>query len=217
MKILVIQDFDGASIASYDLIKKTFEYHGMDIGDKKSFSKRRKFAKYFGGGRELGSNIRRKLTVKLRTIRETLTDLFIDEGEVFPEVVSMLNSLNYNQNVKVGILSRSYLLEPQITIGKVLKKSGVENIDFIECIGIAGRKKTGFQKLASGYKNVITTGDEIGDYRASRIIDSEHLACGYGFDSIARLIKKGNVPKEIIVRTPSDLETRVLLSVSQIN
>ncbi|NNM00962.1 MAG: HAD family hydrolase, partial [Gammaproteobacteria bacterium] len=47
---LLVLDFDGFMIDSYDLLKQTFATFGLDVGDQERFNNRRKFLKYFGGG-----------------------------------------------------------------------------------------------------------------------------------------------------------------------
>ena len=56
-RLLLVLDFDGFLINSYAIIRDTMQTYGLDVGDEERFKNRRKFLKYFGGGKELLSNL----------------------------------------------------------------------------------------------------------------------------------------------------------------
>lgn len=207
-RLLMVLDFDGLLINSYGLIRDTMASFGLDVGDEDRFKNRRKFLKYFGGGKELLNNLVRFRLPKTRKLRAALTDCYRESGRIYPEFTAVLNAAIANPGIHCGIVSRNYTLEPGSTIRTVLRHSGVNesDLDFVVPIPVGANKTevlAGMQ--ASRYFGSVLGADEIGDYRAARVAGYECLMSGYGFDTRERLETHGEVPSNCIYDTPTAL------------
>lgn len=206
-KALVVLDFDGFLIDSYELIRATFAELGFDVGDSDRFRKRRKFLKYLGGGREILRNLVTCSLPRKKAIRAVLTERYEASGRVFEEFVPLLNEMIASPELHVGILSRNFALHPGRTIRTVLRSSGVDerHLDFVIPIPIGADKRHILEALWSeGYRGSIFGADEIGDYEATRDLGYEVVMASYGFDKQERLHLRGKVPLEVICTTPAD-------------
>ena len=207
-EVLVVLDFDGLLINSYELLKSTFEHFGLDVGDEERFRKRRKFLKYLGGGRELARNLVRLSLPKEKKIRERLTDEYIDRGRVYSEFEPLLNRLIESPAFHVGVVSRNFTYTPGLTIRTVLRRSGIneQDLDFVIPIPTGAKKGNVLDAMrAARYTLNLFAADEIGDYKAATEAGYEVLMSGYGFDSRKRLIEEAGTPPEIIFDTPGAL------------
>ena len=206
---LVVLDFDGLLINSYELLKKTFKHFGLDVGDEDRFQNRQKFLKYVGGGKELIGNLVNLSLPKKKLIREQLTETYCEEGKIFPEFTGLINDMIDSPEIHVGIVSRNFTHHPGNTIRQVLKNSKVNEaaLDFIIPISVGVKKINVLEGMkSSSYKHCIFAADEISDYRAAYETGYEHiLMASYGFDTRQRLIKKGDIPEKIIHDTPKKL------------
>jgi phosphoglycolate phosphatase len=206
-ELLVVLDFDGLLVNSYALLKDTLQEFGIDVGDEDRFKKRRKFLKYFGGGKELLTNLVNFALPKKKRIREMLTDVYCHSGRIYTELQPLINQLIASPSVHCGILSRNYTLSPGPTIRTVLRKSGVqeEDLDFVIPIPVGVKKDDVLLALRSTrYRQCILGGDEIGDYRAALSANFDAIIASYGFDNTKRLVKRGDVPLACIVDTPAE-------------
>ena len=206
--LLVVFDFDGLLINSYGLLRDTFDSFGLDVGDENRFKNRRKFLKYFGGGKELVRNLAQIALPKKKRIREALTENYLSSGRIFDSFPPFINHCIEHPNVHTGVLSRNYTLEPGKTIRAVFKNSGVDesNLDFVIPIPVGAKKHDALQAMSSErYKLNLFGGDEIGDYKAATDSGYTALMAAYGFDTASRLIKHANVPKDRIFETPDSL------------
>lgn len=127
--LLLVLDFDGFLINSYAIIRDTMIAFGLDVGDEERFKNRRKFLKYFGGGKELLNNLIGFTLPKTRKLRAELTQCYRESGRIYPELPSLLNEAIANPRVHCGIVSRNYTFEPGPTIRSVLRHSGVNEAD----------------------------------------------------------------------------------------
>jgi phosphoglycolate phosphatase len=205
---LVVLDFDGFLINSYDLIRVTFESFGLDVGDEHRFKNRRKFLKYLGGGKEFLGNLVSYSLPRKRRFRQSLTEHYLVSGRVFAEFVSILNAMVLSPNLHVGIVSRNFTLNPGATIRTVLRNSGVaeDRLDFVIPVPIGADKQDILEAMrSSGYQQCLFGGDEIGDYRAAIATGYEPIMASYGFDTARRLTEKGGVPAEVLFDTPARL------------
>jgi phosphoglycolate phosphatase len=203
--ILVVLDFDGFLLNSYQLVKITFEHFGLDVGDEDRFRHRRKFLKYLGGGKEFMRNFVRASLPKKKKIREKLTDEYVENGRVFPEFVPLLNELIASPSAHVGILSRNFTYTPGLTIRAVLKNSGVEekDLDFVIPIPAGVKKGDVLEAMKSSrYRACLFGADEVGDYRAAAETGYEAIMASYGFDSRKRLLEEAKVPEDRIFDSP---------------
>jgi len=205
---LVVLDFDGFLVNSYQLLKVTFEQFGLDVGDEERFRRRRKFLKYLGGGKEMIRNFVRATLPKKKKIRERLTDEYVENGRVFPEFVPLLNELIGSPAAHVGIVSRNFTYTPGLTIRAVLRNSGVEekDLDFLVPIPVGVKKGDVLEAMKSSrYRTCLFGADEVGDYRAASETGYDSVMASYGFDSRRRLIDVAKVPEEHIFDSPRAL------------
>lgn len=205
---LVVLDFDGFLVNSYQLLKVTFEHFGLDVGDEERFRRRRKFLKYLGGGKEFIRNFVRASLPKKKKIRERLTDEYVENGRVFPEFVPLLNEIIANPAVHVGILSRNFTYTPGLTIRAVLRNSSVEerDLDFVIPIPAGVKKGDVLEGMKSSrYRLCLFGADEVGDYRAAMETGYDPVMASYGFDSRKRLVEVAKVPAERIFDSPRAL------------
>ena len=207
-RLLVIFDFDGLLINSYDLLRTTFDSFGLDVGDENRFKNRRKFLKYFGGGRELVRNLTKIALPKKRRIREALTENYLTCGTIFNSFTPFINRCIEDPNIHTGILSRNYTLKPGYTIRAVFKNSGVDeaNLDFVIPIPVGAKKHDALQAMSSErYELRLFGGDEVGDYKAAMDSGYTALMAAYGFDTVSRLVNHANVPKDRIFDSPESI------------
>ncbi|MCP5143926.1 MAG: HAD family hydrolase [Gammaproteobacteria bacterium] len=205
---LVVFDFDGLLIDSYDIMKATFESFGLDIGDEERFRDRRKFLKYLGGGRELLGNLVRFSVPREQTVREGLTRQFLQNGRVYPAFTPLLNQMIVSPDIHVGVVSRNFTLNPGMTIRTVLRNSDIDDrgLDFVIPLPVGTRKDDVLAAMKSShYTLCLFAGDEIGDYRAGSATGYDVAMASYGFDTHRRLTSKGGVPDTCIHDTPEAL------------
>ena len=67
-KKLIILDADGTTIDAYNAIEKSFNAHGMNLGDEESFQKRHHIFKYLGGIKQFPANLRKNITTTKRYV-----------------------------------------------------------------------------------------------------------------------------------------------------
>ena len=210
---LVVLDFDGLLINSYDLLKKTFNHFGLDVGDEERFQNRKKFLKYIGGGKELVNNLVNLSLPKKKLIRKQLTETYCNEGVIYPEFTSIINDMIDSPDIHVGIVSRNFTHHPGNTIRQVLQNSKITEtaIDFIIPISVGVKKINVLEGMkASSFKNCIFAADEISDYRAAYETGYNNiLMASYGFDTKDRLIHKGKIPEKLIYDSPKKLAKRL--------
>ena len=207
-RLLVVFDFDGLLLNSYGLLRDTFAAFGLDVGDENRFKNRRKFLKYFGGGKELGRNLAQIALPKKKRIREALTEHYMSSGRIFTCFTPFINRCIEHPDVHTGVLSRNYTMRPGKTIRKVLNNSGVDesNLDFVIPIPVGAKKHDALQAMSSvRYELNLFGGDEVGDYKAATDSGYTALMASYGFDNASRLIKHANVPRDRIFHSPESI------------
>ena len=206
---LIVLDFDGFLINSYKLLQITFEHFGLDIGDEDRFKHRRKFLKYLGGGKEFLGNLVSYSLPKKKKIRQILTEIYQEEGRIYPEFVLLLNGMIENPAIHVGIISRNFTHNPGKTIRTVLGNSGVEeqHLDFVIPIDIGVKKRAVLEGMKSSrYLRCLFAADEVGDFKAAVETGYDTILMGsYGFDNAQRLIQEGDVPPEIVYNSPAEI------------
>ena len=217
-RLLVVLDFDGVLINSYALLRDTMAVFGLDIGDEERFRNRRKFLKYFGGGRELLNNLIGMSLPKTRKLRERLTEAYVETGVIYPEFIEILNAMIANPQIHCGIVSRNYTLRPGPTIRAVLRRSGVAeaDLDFVVPIAIGSKKIDVLAAMyASRYHQALLCADELGDYRAAHETGYTALIGSYGFDNAERLLTHGEVPPACLYATPASLAQALTLMIAR--
>ncbi len=210
---LIVLDFDGLLIDSYQLLKDTFEQLGLDVGEEDRFKNRRKFLKYIGGGREIVNNLVKISLPKNRVIRDTLTENYMEHGQVFPEFIDVINEAVDCPAIHIGIISRNFTSHPGLTIRQVLRNSRINEaaMDFIIPVSVGAKKISVLEGMrGDSYKHCIFAADEIGDYRAAVETGYDKiLMASYGFDHRERLIEKGGIPEKIIFESPARLAKKL--------
>jgi hypothetical protein len=209
-RLLLVLDFDGFLINSYAIIRDTMAAFGLDVGDEERFKNRRKFLKYFGGGRELLKNLVGFTLPKTRQLRAKLTTCYREQGRIYPEFRDLMNEAISNPRIHCGILSRNYTLDPGPTMRAVLRRSGVNeaDLDFVIPIPVGVKKHDVLcGMLSTRYFESILGADEIGDYHAGVEAGYECLIGSYGFDTRDRLQNHGEIPPECIYESPLLLVT----------
>lgn len=202
---LVVLDFDGFLINSYELLRSTFGVFGLDIGDEERFRNRRKFLKYVGGGREILGNLVWYSLPKRKALREVLTTEYLKKGRIYAPFVPLVNRLVECPRVHVGLVSRNFTRSPGATIRTVLANSGIqeEDLDFVIPIPAGSKKRHVLEgMISSRFERSLMGADEISDYEAAAGMGYETVIGSYGFDTRDRLIRKGGVPEETIVESP---------------
>ncbi len=208
-KRLVVLDFDGFLINSYNLLQITFKQFGLDIGDEDRFRHRRKFLKYIGGGKEFIRNFVSYTLPKKKKIRDALTETYQKEGRIYHEFTGIINHMIGQPDIHIGIISRNFTHHPGSTIRKVLRNSDVaeQDLDFVIPIPVGVKKHDVLEGMRStGYLQSLFAADEIGDYTAAADTGYNRiLMASYGFDNRKRLITEGEIPQEIIYDRPKDM------------
>ena len=210
---LVVLDFDGLLINSYELLNITFSQFGLDVGDKGRFQNRRKFLKYIGGGKELIGNLVNLSLPKKKLIREKLTETYCKVGQIYPEFTDLINDMTDNPGIHVGIVSRNFTHHPGNTIRHVLRNSKINEtaLDFVIPISVGAKKINILEAMkSSAYKSSIFAADEIRDYEAANQTGYDTiLMASYGFDTKQRLIEKGRISEKVIYESPAKLAKKL--------
>ena len=203
---LVVLDFDGFLLNSYEVIRQTMLSFGLDPGDEARFRDRRKFLKYLGGGKELLGNLVRFPMPATKRLRRRLTECYTETATIYPEFTALLNAMIAHPDIHCGIVSRNFAVHPGHTIRTVLARSGVAeaDLDFVIPLPIGIRKREVLAGMHSDrYFRAVLGGDEIGDYRCGERSGYECVIGSYGFDTRARLIKRGGIPEECVFEDPT--------------
>lgn len=204
-RTLLVLDFDGFLVNSYELIRSTFATLGLDIGDEGRFQNRRKFLKYLGGGKELLRNLVSYSLPKKRRFRTVLTEEYLSAGRIYPSFTPFLNQIVAEPDLHVGIVSRNFTLQPGTTIRAVLRNSGIDEdaLDFVIPLPIGATKNDVLQAMRSTrHRRCVLGADEICDFKAASAAGYEPVIASYGFDRLERLTEKGGVPRDRIAATP---------------
>jgi phosphoglycolate phosphatase len=205
---LVVLDFDGFLINSYELLRRTFDSFGLDVGDESRFRNRRRFLKYVGGGREFLGNLVSYSLPRRKKFRAALTEQYMDAGRIYPDFPPLINEMIRKPRIHVGIVSRNFTLKPGSTMRTVLRNSGVDEheLDFVIPLPIGADKRDVLEAMRSHrYEMSLFGADEIGDFRAADETGYSAIMAGYGFDAASRLVKKGGVPPQIIFDSPEEV------------
>lgn len=210
---LVVLDFDGFMLNSYEVIRQTMLSFGLDPGDEERFRNRRKFLKYLGGGKEVLGNLVRFPLPSTKRLRRRLTECYRESALLYPAFSDLLNGLIQHPQVHVGVVSRNFALDPGETIRSVMYRSGVEDgdLDFVIPLPVGVRKGEVLAGMHGGrFMRAILGGDEIGDFRCGEAAGYDCVIGSYGFDTRRRLLRKGEVPASEIVDSPDEAAQALL-------
>lgn len=213
---LVIFDADGTLIDAFPVVERAFTLHGMDIGDLERFQRRRKLLKYIGGLREFPKNLRQQFDKGNRKrFKRTLTDVYRDSAQPYPGMVQLLQRLIAAPDIRVGIVSRNVTIEPEETLGIVLRRFGIDrgSLDFLRCIPLGDGKAPEFRAIRERHGinplRAYVCGDEHRDYADATASGMQAVIASYGFEDHGRLVGDYDIPPELIARTPTELAHRL--------
>lgn len=214
---LVILDADGTTVNAFDAIGRTFARHNMDLGDLVRFQQRRKIFKYLGGLKEFPANLRHQITKqKRKALIRTLTEVYREEGELYPAIGDMIGKLAASPLVRIGVVSRNITHEPLVTLQRLFQRNGVDpdGFDFFLHIPLKQEKTSGFRGIRESFRinpaRSFVCGDEKQDFAASLATGMHPFMASYGFESLDRLINRIGVPPELISNTPLQLRQRLM-------
>ncbi|MEW5770958.1 MAG: HAD family hydrolase [Pseudomonadota bacterium] len=213
---LVIFDADGTVVDAFAAIGTAFARHGMDIGDLERFQKRRNLFKYLGGIKEFPRNLAKHLGKYGRSdLLITLTEVYREEASLYPGVAELLSELIAHPEIRVGLVTRNVTHEPQITLGRIFARHGLDltQLDFLNAIPLR-QDKTPYFRAAREHLDInparaYVCGDEHKDFAAAIATGMHPFIVSYGFESHARLTRKFAIPEEVISTTPQAFGARV--------
>ena len=215
-KRLIILDADGTTIDAFSAIDKTFSRHSMAIGDEESFQKRRHIFKYLGGLRDFPANIKKQIGKQSRKqIIATLTEVYRDEAQLYPQIAGLIQSLIAAPDIVVGLVTRNITNQPEETLRQLFRRHDIDldALDFFIHIPVGQEKTDQFRATRERFeKNPARSyicGDEYKDFLAGINSGMHPFMVSYGFESHKRLTKKFKVPEEIISRSSKELCDRV--------
>lgn len=213
---LIILDADGTTIDAFTAIGKTFAHHGMDIGDLTRFQKRHRLFKYLGGLKEFPVNLQKQLGKQKRgQLIATLTEVYREEGQLYPGIAELIQTLLHLPDLRVGLITRNITIEPEETLGRLFLRHGVDvgELDFLIHVPLAQDKGSHFrearERFAINPARAYACGDEHKDFLAAINAGMHPFMVSYGFENHVRLTQKFGVPEEVISRTPKELCERV--------
>ena len=214
---LVIFDADGTTIDAFHAIEQTFLRHGMAIGDRERFQKRRKLFKYLGGLREFPTNLRRQFGKQSRKqLLLTLTEVYRHEALLYPGIEAVLRSLLAAPDIRVGLVTRNVTMAPEETLKCLFLRHGIDlrDFDYVAFMPLSEDKtlhlRGARERFAINPARAYACGDEYGDYQAALGTGMHPFVVAYGFEDRARLTGKFGVPGELVSATPADFTERLM-------
>jgi phosphoglycolate phosphatase len=215
-KRLIILDADGTTIDAYSAIEATFMCHGMTLGDEERFQKRRRLFKYLGGLKEFPSNLKKQVRKKSRKqLISTLTQIYREETRLYPGMAPLIKALIDAPDIVVGVVTRNMSNEPEETLRQLFDRHDIDigAMDFLIHVPLKHEKTSTFRGLRERFSInpalSYVCGDEHKDFLAATASGMHPFMVSYGFEDHKRLIKKFDVPEEIISRTPQELCARI--------
>jgi phosphoglycolate phosphatase len=213
---LVVVDADGTLVDAFSAIDAAFGRHGLDIGDQDRFQKRHHLFKYLGGLREFPGNLARNLRKGTRkALLNTLTEIYRDEAKLFPGMSELLSELIEAPGIRVAMVTRNVTHEPMLTLRRLFERHSVdiERLDYLRHVPLGETKIACFRHALERFginpARSYACGDEHKDYIAALAAGMHPMIVSYGFESLARLTGKFEIPNTVIARTPSELCARM--------
>ncbi len=213
---LIIIDADGTVIDAFTAIGTAFARHGMDLGDLDRFQKRRNLFKYLGGLKEFPRNLTKRFGKQgRRDLLATLTEVYREEASLYPGMAELVRELLAAPGIRVGMVTRNVTHEPEVTLGKLFARHGVDirQLDFLHYVPLREEKAPYFitarERFDINPARAYACGDEHKDYVAAQSAGMHPFIVSYGFESFARLTRKFSIPEAIISPTPPVLCDRV--------
>ncbi len=216
-KRLIILDADGTTIDAFSAIDKTFSLHGMAIGDEERFQKRRRLFKYLGGLKEFPANLKKQIGKQSRKqLIATLTEVYREEAQLYPGIATLIQTLIAAPGIVVGLVTRNVTNEPEETLRRLFLRHDIDAgaFDFLIRIPLSQDKTSAFRATRERFQinpaRAYICGDEHKDFLAAIGSGMHPFMVSYGFEDYKRLVKKFDVPEEVISRSSEELCERVL-------
>jgi phosphoglycolate phosphatase len=213
---LIILDADGTTLDAFDAIARTFARHDMDIGDLARFQKRRNLFKYLGGLKEFPANLKRQLGQEKRSrLVRTLTEVYREEGRLFPGMEELIEALMAAPGLRVGLVTRNITREPEQTLRRLYHRQGVnlDGLDFLVHVPLREEKTDAFRAARERFgvnpARATACGDEGKDFLSAVACGMHPFMVSYGFEDHERLVEKFGVPAEVLSPTPAAFSARV--------
>lgn len=213
---LIIIDADGTVIDAFSAIGAAFARHGMDIGDLERFQKRRNLFKYLGGLKEFPHNLAKHFGKHGRMdLLATLTEVYREEAQLYPGMADLIRNLLAAPDIRLGMVTRNVTHEPEITLARLFARHDLDigRLDFLHHIPLRQEKtpyfKAARERLDINPARAYACGDEHKDYSAALASGMHPFIVSYGFENLARLVRKFAIPMEIISQTPQAFSARV--------
>jgi phosphoglycolate phosphatase len=214
---LIVLDADGTTIDAFSALGRTFQLHGMELGDLERFQKRRNLFKYLGGLKEFPSNLRQQLgKQKRKALIATLTQIYREEASLYPGMAELILELKTCPEVRLGLVTRNITEQPHETLRLLFQRHGVDldRLDFFIHVPLSEDKAPYFAQLLEQFAInpalAFACGDERKDYQAALQNGFHPFIVSYGFEDHDRLVGKIGVPEVLISRTPEQLRQRLL-------
>jgi phosphoglycolate phosphatase len=216
-KRLIILDADGTTVDAYSAIEATFARHEMTLGDEQRFQKRHHLFKYLGGLKEFPRNLKTQARKEgRRQLILTLTEIYREETKMYPGMPRLIKTLIKSPDIVVGLVTRNVSNEPEETLRQLFARHDIDihELDFLVHVPRNQEKTAAFRALRERFSInpalAYVCGDEHKDYRAAVGAGMHPFMVSYGFEDHKRLVKKFEVPEEVISRTPAEFSSRVL-------
>lgn len=213
---LIIIDADGTVVDAFTAIRAAFARHGMNLGDLDRFQKRRNLFKYLGGLKEFPRNLARHFRKSGRKeLLASLTEVYREEAGLYPGLAELIRDLIEAPDIRVGMVTRNVTLEPEITLGRLFERHGLEigRLDFLDYVPLRQDKTPSFKAARKRFDinpaRAYACGDEHRDFAAAMASGMHPFIVSYGFENFARLTQKFAIPEEIVSQTPQAFCARI--------
>jgi phosphoglycolate phosphatase len=166
--------------------------------------------------KEFPVNLQKQLGKQKRSqLIATLTEVYREEGQLYPGIAELIQTLLDLPDLRVGLITRNITIEPEETLRRLFLRHGVNiaKLDFLIHVPLAQDKGPHFrearERFAINPACAYACGDEHKDFLAAINAGMHPFMVSYGFENHERLTQKFGVPEEVISRTPAELCERV--------
>jgi phosphoglycolate phosphatase len=161
--------------------------------------------------KEFPINLKKQFAKQSRKqLMATLTEVYREQGQLFPGVADLLKTLLATPDIRVGVITRNITVDPEPTFRQLFLRHGIDTTDlhFFTCIPLREEKTHHFKAARERFDinpaRSYACGDEYKDYAAAIASGIHPFVVSYGFEDHRRLTKKFEVPEEVISRTPEE-------------
>jgi phosphoglycolate phosphatase len=213
---LVVFDVDGTLVDAFRAVDLAFSRQGMDLGNLERFQKRRKLFKYLGGLKEFPHNLRQQFGKQSRKkLLATLTEVYREEARLFPGLAALLQQLQAQAGIRVGLITRNITHEPEVTLARLFARHDIpmDDFDFVCCLPLHGDKGSEMREAGRLFginpARALACGDEHRDYVGALSAGFHPLIVSYGFENRERLTESFAIPEAVISDSPAELAHRL--------